>query len=74
MAFDYRKLRGKIIEKFGSQHSFAKAMQWSERTLSLKMNNERAWTQRDIVKASMLLDIPDEEIQEYFFKTKVQSI
>ena len=38
MAFDYSKLRGKIIELFGTQACFAAAMGWSERTLSLKMN------------------------------------
>lgn len=35
MAFDYSKLKGRIIEKYDSQSSFANAMEWSERTLSL---------------------------------------
>lgn len=74
MPFDYQKLKGRIIEKYGKQYSFAEAMGWSERTLSLKMNNLRVWTQRDIVKASKLLDIPENEIRDYFFKPKVQSI
>lgn len=74
LPFDYQKLKGRIIEKYGNQYSFAKAMGWSERTLSLKMNNLRVWTQRDIVKASKLLDIPENEIQDYFFKPKVQRI
>lgn len=73
MAFDYSKLRGRIIEKYGSQSSFARAMGWSERTLSLKINNLRAWTQKDIMKAAELLDIPEDEIQDYFFKQKVQN-
>lgn len=73
MAFDYSKLRGRIIEKYGSQSAFARAMGWSERTLSLKMNNLRAWTQKDIMKAADLLDIPENEIQDYFFKQKVQN-
>lgn len=74
MPFDYRKLKGKIIEKFGNQYSFAQAIGWSERTLSLKMNNQRVWTQKDIVKAIKLLDIPEKEIQDYFFEKEVQNI
>ena len=37
MAFDYSKLKGRIIEKYDSQSSFANAMEWSERTLSLSL-------------------------------------
>jgi len=74
VAFDYSKLKGRIIEIFGTQQAFAVAMKWSERTLSLKMNNIRTWTQKDIMQASILLSIPQEEIQKYFFKQKVQKI
>lgn len=38
MAFDYNKLRGKIVKKYKTQGAFAKAMGVSERTLSLKLN------------------------------------
>ena len=38
MAFDYSKLKGKIVEKFQTQQAFAKAMELSERSLSLKLN------------------------------------
>ncbi|WP_243100261.1 MULTISPECIES: DUF739 family protein [Lachnospiraceae] len=38
MAFDYNKLRGRIVEIFNTQSNFASAMGWSERILSLKMN------------------------------------
>lgn len=67
MAFDYRKLKGRIIEKYGTQYQFAKEMNWSERTLSLKLNGIRCWTQKDICSAIELLDIPENDIQEYFF-------
>ena len=40
MAFDYRKLKGRIIEKYGSQLNFADAYGISENTLSLKMRNK----------------------------------
>lgn len=74
MVFDYSKLKGRIVEIFGSQKEFAKAMHISERTLSLKMNNDRPWKQMDITNALFLLKLPDESIQEYFFTTKVQKI
>lgn len=74
MAFDYSKLRGKIIELFGTQACFAAAMGWSERTLSLKMNGIRAWKQPDICKAMALLKLSDKDIPSFFFKPKVKNI
>lgn len=72
MSFDYSKLRGKIVEKFGSQSSFAKAMEISERTLSLKMSGKRMWKQLEICLAINLLELSDDDIREYFFTLKVQ--
>lgn len=72
MAFDYSKLRGRIVEKFGSQMSFAKAMSISERTLSLKMSGKRTWKQPEICLAIKLLGLSNNDIQEYFFNLKVQ--
>lgn len=74
MNFDYSKLRGKIVEKYGSQSAFAKEMNWSDRTLSLKMTCQVPWKQPDIIKAIELLGIPEEDIGIYFFMPKVQNI
>ena len=74
MAFNYNKLRGRIVEIYGSQIEFAKAMQWSERTLSLKMNGKIPWKQTDIVTAVRLLGLSETDIQEYFFTVEVQNI
>ena len=74
MAFNYNKLRGRIVEIYGSQIEFAKAMQWSERTLSLKMNGKIPWKQTDIVNAVRLLGLSESDIQEYFFAVEVQKI
>ena len=74
MPLNYNKLKGKIVEMFGNQQEFAKAMEWSERTLSLKINGKRPWKQTDIMKAVELLKLSDSDIQEYFFKLEVQSI
>ena len=48
-------------------------MGWSERTLSLKMNGQRAWRQPDICKAIHLLRLTDEDIPTYFFTPEVQN-
>lgn len=74
MAFNYNKLRGRIVEIYGSQTEFAKAMQWSERTLSLKMNGKIPWKQTDIVNAVRLLGLSESDIQEYFFAVEVQNV
>lgn len=74
MAFNYDKLKGRIIEIFGSQREFASAMGWSERTLSLKINGEIPWKQTDICKALNLLRLSETDIPTYFFTAKVQNI
>ena len=67
MAYNYSKLRGRIVEKYGTQSHFAKALRMSERSLSLKLNNQRYFTQEEISLATDLLDIPKIEMQLYFF-------
>ena len=72
VAYDYSKLRGKIVQKFGTQKNFAMAMGWSERTLSLKLNGFVFWKQHEISKALELLNIEESSINEYFFTQIVQ--
>ena len=72
MGYDYSKLEGRIVEIYKTQKSFSSAMNWSERTTSLKLSNKVAWSQRDITKAANLLSIFPEEFGDYFFKLKVQ--
>lgn len=71
MAFKYDKLRGRIIEKFGSQTAFVKAFGVSENTFSLKMNNKVRFSTEDIMRITKMLEIPEKEIGEYFFTPKV---
>ena len=72
MGFDYSKLRGRIVEKFGTQQEFAKALGVSSRTLSLKMNNRIPFGQGEIDSAITLLDATPQDIKAYFFTKKVQ--
>lgn len=74
MSFDYRKLKGRIVEKFGSQEKFASKLGCSTRTLSLKMNGKISWKQDEIIKAINMLELSENDIQEYFFNVKVQNI
>lgn len=74
MAFNYSKLRGRIIEKYGSQSDFAKALGCSERTLSFKMTGKRPWKQTEIVSAIKLLELTEDDIQDYFFALEIQNI
>ena len=67
MNYDYRKLRGRIKEKFNTQEAFAVAMGMSNGALSARLNNSTGFTQDEIFKACMLLEIPDEKIKAYFF-------
>lgn len=73
MAYEYSKLAGKITEKFKTQLCFAQAMGLSERTISLKMNNQIGWKQNEILKACEILGIPLHLVNEYFFTLKVQN-
>lgn len=74
MAFDYSKLIGRIVEKYGSRRNFARAYGISENALSQKLTGKMAITTGDIVKMSSsdYLDIAKEKIPAYFFKEKVQ--
>lgn len=72
MSYNYSKLRGRIIEKYGSQQKFAEAIGWSERTLSLKMTNKVFWKQSEITEASRLLELGEGQIIDYFFTQNVQ--
>ena len=74
MSTEYRKLRGRIIEKFGSVQAFAKAYGISLNSMSRKLNRKTSITTADIVKMSSpeFLDITPDKVYEYFFAHKVQ--
>jgi len=75
MAFDYSKLRGRIIEKFGSIKAFAEAYGISPVAMSYKLNGKIAISMDDIVKMSApeFLDIHPSKYHTYFFKKKVHA-
>ena len=71
MPMDYNKLKGRIVEILGSQRAFAKAMNMSERTCSLKITGKRSFTQREIIDAIHILKLSEGDIRVYFFTEKV---
>lgn len=74
ITFDYSKLRGKIVEKFGTQGKFAAINGMSDRSMSLKLNNGIGLSQDEILKWCELLNIDKTEISIYFFKEKVSKV
>ena len=62
----YPKLRGKIIEVYGSQKAFAEALGTTYSTLTRKLSGEGDITLREAGRMSQLLGITD--YQAYFFE------
>ena len=71
MKFDYRRLKGRIKEMYGTQNEFAEAVGLSFVSISKKLNNLRQFKQSDIDKITEVLNIPKEEIPIYFFTLEV---
>lgn len=74
MKYDYSKLRGKIKEVFGTQEKLATEIQISPAALSSRLNNATKFTQDEIVKCSVALNINDADVASYFFTKEVQKI
>ena len=73
MAFNYNKLRGKIVEVFGTQDNFAKKLGISTNALSRKMNNKISLSQKEVIQWAELLGICEKDYKAYFFTIEVQS-
>lgn len=69
--FETDKLRGRIVEKYGSQNAFSAATGNSISFISQYLNGHTFLDQRVMNKWIELLEIPETEIDQYFFKPKV---
>ena len=67
MAKTYNKIRGKIVEVFGSQREFAKAIGLSEQSVTAKLNGRTDLSQDDILKWADALKLEVSDIGNYFF-------
>lgn len=74
MQFDFNKLCGRIVEKFGTRAAFALAADIPESALSNRLNNRVTIDSDEIMNWSRpeMLDIPAEEIHIYFLTPKVR--
>lgn len=69
--FNYNKLKGRIVEKYGTQGEFARINNMSNRSMSLKLNNGIGLSQEEIIDWCVKLEIDVSEIPIYFFTCKV---
>ena len=72
MEFDYSKLLGRIKEKGFTQESLAKLIGITPGVMSMKLNNQSNFKQKEIFAICDALDISVSEIGEYFFVPKVR--
>ena len=70
IVFDYKKLRVKIFEDFGTNTALSKEMGITKESLSRKLQGKTAFTANDIIQICNFLDIPCEEIGLYFYRLK----
>lgn len=71
MSFNYRKLRGRIIEVCGTQANFSEKLGMGRVSLSKRLNNQLQFSNEEIMKACVILNIDRQDIPEYFFTEKV---
>ena len=74
MQFDYSKLLGRIKECGHTQKSLSEEVGISEGTMSLKLNNESFFSQKEILKICDVLGLAYTEIGAYFFTLKVRNL
>ena len=68
--FDMAKLKGRIIEKFGTLQQFASIFGIFQGTLGKKLDGRSYWDQAEIIRAAELLGVTPEEIPVFFFTLK----
>lgn len=63
----YRKLRGRIIEKYGSLKNYASEMGLTSTQISRYMNGRAVFTREKMLLWGEKLGIEKEEFASYFF-------
>ena len=71
MGYSYSKLRGRIVEMYGSQREFSKAVNLSEQSITAKLNSRSDFSQDDIIQWSNVLQIGLVDIGPYFFNQEL---
>lgn len=63
----YCKLRGRVIERFGTFARFAEHIDVSAGSVSLKLNGKIEFSKADMKLWGQALEIPRSEYCDYFF-------
>ena len=71
MEYDYSKLTGRIIEKYGTRCNFASKLGVVRQTVENKLHGRTGFSRKDILKWSELLGIEQDDYYAYFFAQKV---
>lgn len=67
IVYDRSKLRGRIVEKYGTITKFAEAIGKSKVSVCAKLNNRIGITDKDISLWSPILGIENEQKKEFFY-------
>ena len=70
-SYDNNKLRGRIVEKFGTINNFSEAIGKNRSSISLMLNEKAVMDREDISLFCSALEIGHDEIGDYFFTEKV---
>lgn len=73
-AFDFSKLMGRIIEKYGTYTAFAETFGMKKNVLSSRLKGKTYFQPDEMLKACELLDLPLESIPLYFYTLKFQKV
>ena len=71
MVYETEKFKARIIEKFGTCQAFAEAINIDKSTLSKYLSRGRGLRGETLIKAVRALEIPDDQIDAYFFTPRV---
>ena len=74
MAFDFENLKRRIARQYGTHAAFALAAGYSPRHLVERLGNWSPFTVSEIRWIALLLDIPGDQIDLYFFTPKFDKI
>ena len=70
--FDYSKLRGRMVEKYGNLSNYCKESGRDRSAFNTKLNNGGFFRQEMIISIAKDLDISESEFASYFFTPQVE--
>lgn len=72
--YDYSRLEGRIIEKYGTRQAFAEAVGFNPTTFSRKLNGAFEFRPSEMSRMIETLEIPLRDVGYYFFLKKTKKI